>query len=275
MKKKNDKSETPPLITDNDPLGINADGEAAEARNIEAAAEGFQFTDVYYAGGDCRDAMLTVIKQAVDWQKMKEGHQRDIIAAVSTAAGEIVTKIARECFTEGRPEYSAKLEKVEIKDGIKLAFKGLFDVSVIKSLAALQGHNMIILLAAPDNVDHARAPAAYDPDQPNLIPEGDDDLANAGDADPTRRVHRVESTGELKVAHAETGADLGEVTVAERAAFEFDEDDAKGGNLAPGARVNLGNGMVEVPDGDGWKDLRDATPDEMATARNAQADFDA
>lgn len=203
-----------------------ADVEAAEAGQIEAVADDFEFNDVFFAGGDCRDAMLEVIKRAVNWDAMKERAQRDIIAAVSNASGTIVGKIARAVHAQGRPEYPAKLEKLVIKDGLQLTLKGPFDVESVDMLAKAQGGTVLVIMQSAEAYDNARGAAAFTADQPDLIPAGDADLVAA--ADPAlRKVVRVESTGDLKVVHADSGVDLGEPTDGEREAFIAAEDAAR------------------------------------------------
>lgn len=205
---------------------LSEDAEAAEAQNIEKVADEFNFDDPFFAEGDCRDAMLTVIKQAVDWPKLGEHAQRDIVAAVSNAAEAIIKKIARAVHSEGRPEYVAKLEKLVIKDGVQLTLKGDFDTESVDRLAGAQGGHVTVVIQAQEAYGHSRAPAKIDPDQPTLIPEGDADLLAA--ADPAmRKVVRVESTGDLKVVHAESGVDLGEPTEGEAEAFLAAEDETR------------------------------------------------
>lgn len=206
--------------------GEDNDSEAKEALDIEQVAEGWQFTDSHFAGGDCRDAMLEVIKRVANWSTFNESQQRDIIAAVSNAAGVIVTKIARSVNSDGRPEYEAELQKIVIKDGVQLTLKGAFESDAVDMLANAQGGKVLVIMKAAESYDHARGPAAYDPDQRALIPEDDSDLVAA--ADPAlRKVVRVETTGELKVVHADTGADLGAPTDAESEAFIAAEDAAR------------------------------------------------
>jgi hypothetical protein len=251
-----------------------ADNEAKEAIEIAEVADNFQFNDAHFAAGDCRDAMLEIIKRAANWSAMKESAQRDIIASVSLASGVIVTKIARAINSEGRPEYEAELKKLVVKDGLELTLKGPFELDSVDLLAKAQGGKVLVIMKAAAAYDNARGPAAYDKDQASLIPDGDIDLVAA--ADPAMgKVVRVESTGDLKVVHADSGVDLGEPTASETEAFLAAEDAARrSGGLAEGERINLKSGMIERVVGQGVEDVRDATPEELAAERERVADFE-
>ena len=241
------------------------DVEAAEAREIEAVAEARDFDDPYFATGDCRDAMLEIIKRVAPWSTFKEGQQRDIIAAVANSSVTIVQKIARAIAANGCQTVMTTLEQLTVKDGLKVTLKGPFSHDALIMLGEAQGK--VVLLSLPDSerYDHNRAPAAYDPDKPELPlagPEGDDDLVNAADAGdglPPSNRKVVREGDQLKVVHKDTGVDLGDPTDAEREAFEAAE---RGENDE--TEIDLASGMkITLRDGDKHAE-EEATGDELA-----------
>jgi hypothetical protein len=160
--------------------------EPAEVAAIENAAATFRF-DPHFATGDCRDAMLGVLRSAVDFGKIREGRQRQIVQAVSEAARQIVQRLAEGISAEGRPVVHATLEQVTIKDGCKLVLKAPMDGDTIVLLAMQQGHAVQLMLPQMQSLDHVRAPGRVDPDQLDIEqaipkgPAGDHDLVDAAD----------------------------------------------------------------------------------------------
>jgi hypothetical protein len=158
----------------------DADNQAAEAGAIEAVAANFDPVAALVRG-DCRDAMLAVIRQAVDWGKFSEAKQRDVNAAVNNAAQEIVTKVVAAIASEGRDTVPAKLESLVVKDGIKLTLTAEHTHDSLVMLGDLQGRYVQLVAADAAAFDGQRAEAPVQPDQPPLIDEDNSDLADAGD----------------------------------------------------------------------------------------------
>jgi hypothetical protein len=211
----------------------------AEVTRIDQLGLDFD-PDPFMARGDARDAMLNVIRATADWSKFDEQRQRDINAAVDQAAETIVAKLVRAIAAEGRDTVQCKLESMTIKDGIKLQLSSVFSHDNLVLLGDLQGKAVTLTMADTSAHDHQRGPAPVVPDQPDLLSSDTDDLALAGDEDPTAQIVR---TGD----HLDEGM----------------------------ARVDLKTGMVQASTGDDqWTDVREATPDELAAERDRTADFD-
>lgn len=251
--------------------GESSDEEIAGVAQIEAVGEEFRL-DAEFASGDLRDAVLEIIRnRPKPWSAMREAEQRDVIAAVSNACGNLVMKVANAIAAEGRQKVLATLDKITVKDGLKIDLKGPFDIESLDMLGKAQGQVVMVVMPRADQFDHQRAPARYDRDQPEMPlggEEGDDDLANA--ADPLANNRQLYRDGEeIKVRHRESGDDLGPPTEDEIAAFQR----AGSNGLADGERVNLKTGMVECGDADNAEDVREATPSELAAERERLADF--
>lgn len=156
------------------------DALAAEAQAVDDAILTFD-PDPHFARGDCRDAMLNVLRASMDWGKLGEQQQRDVNAAIDQAAETIVAKLVKGIAAEGRPSVRAKLESMTVKDGLKLVLSADHDHDTLVLLGDLQGGHVAIVAADVSAHDHQRAPAKVDRDQPEL-PTGDDsDLVDAAD----------------------------------------------------------------------------------------------
>lgn len=215
------------------------DVEAAEVGAIETAVEGSKI-DAFFAVGDARDAMLEVIRSAVDWSKFDEQRQRDINAAVDGAARVIVQKIAEAMAGEGKHTIPATIEQVVIKDGLKIVLKAPLDLDNIPALA--EAKRGLLAIVNTEAFDHSRAPARVDPDQPELLSSETDDLVNA--ADP------------VILEHAD--------------AFEHPEQ----GDCEVSIDLKQGMIMLTPTSGDGDKiELREATSEELKRERERIADF--
>lgn len=211
--------------------------EAAEVGKIEAILSTLQI-DPHFAVGDCRDAMLNVLRQAADWSKFPEAKQRDINTAIGNAARDIVVQLVEAISGEGRETLPVSIEAINIKDGLKITLKAPLDVEHIGQLA--EAKTGLLCLVRTEAFDHARSSPPVDADQPSLI-DGSDDLVNA--ADP------VLGHGDV-FDHPEHG----ECEV----------------------RIDLPQGMINLvkPDGDGDEiEFREATSDELKQERERIADF--
>jgi hypothetical protein len=160
-----------------------AETETAEVGVIEAAAD--QFAPVANVlRGDCRDAMLNVIRGAVDWGKYSEAQQHDVNTAVDYAAEQIVRKAVQAVAAEGRDVVTLKLEQVAVKDGLKIVCSGGYTHDALVLLGEAQGKAVQLTVADASAFDGQRGPAPVEPDQKELPVDGADstDLADAGDA---------------------------------------------------------------------------------------------
>lgn len=155
---------------------------AAEATAIDETVLSFD-PDPYFARGDCRDAMLNVLRASMDWGKLDEQQQRDVNASIDQAAETIVSKLVRAIAAEGRQAVRAKVEQITVKDGLKLVLTAFHDHDTLVMLGDLQGKFVALVGADIAAHDNQRSPAHVDPDQPSL-PVGDDqDLVDAADPD--------------------------------------------------------------------------------------------
>lgn len=156
------------------------DSEAAEVAGIEQAAD--EFAPVAnLLRGDCRDAMLNVIRNAVDWGKYSESQQRDINAAIDYAADQIVQRAVAAIAAEGRDQVTLKLEQVVVKDGLKVVCSGGYTHDALVLLGELQGKTVLMTVADASAFDGQRGNAPVMPDQTDLLDDDNSDLANAGD----------------------------------------------------------------------------------------------
>lgn len=171
---------------------ITDESEPAEVGLIEGVAGSFE-PDASFLTGDCRDAMLEIIRSSVDWSKFDERRQRDINAAIGNAAHEIVTKAVAAMAAEGRETVTATIEQLVIKDGIKIVAKTPFDHDAISRLA--DAKRVLISVADAEKFDNSRGEARVDPDQPDLLSSESDDLATAGDAVAAEITEQRETDG--------------------------------------------------------------------------------
>jgi hypothetical protein len=222
------------------------DVEAAEAALIESVADTFD-PDPFFARGDCRDAMLEVIRNAVDWAKFDESRQRDINVAVDNASRTIIEKLVKALASEGQPSIYGSIEQVVIKGGeIKIVLKSPFNLDSIVPLA--DAKSVLMRVSDAGEAMNERAPARIDPDQPDLIPsgpEGDQDLVDA--ADPPKSIMRP-GDGIYLAGHGDCEVE-----------------------------VNLSTGMIEATPRNGDSiadriDVREATPEELAAEREGRQD---
>lgn len=163
--------------------GKAEDVEAAEVSAIEAVTDAFDPV-AKLVRGDCRDAMLNVIRSCVDWSKFDEARQRDINAAVNNAAVTITSKVVAAVASEGRETVHAKLEQIVVKDGLKLQLTAEHTHDGLILLAEAQGKYVVLTVADAGAFSGERAPAPVDRDQKELLGDGetaDQDLADAGD----------------------------------------------------------------------------------------------
>lgn len=152
--------------------------EAAEVGKIEAIIADLNI-DPHFAVGDCRDAMLNILRQSADWTKFSEAKQRDINTAIGNAARDIVTGLVEQIAGEGRETLCVSIESIAIKDGLKITLKAPLDVEHIGELA--EAKSALLCLVKPEKFDHSRANPKVDVDQPELLSSETDDLAEAGD----------------------------------------------------------------------------------------------
>jgi hypothetical protein len=160
--------------------GTTTDVEPAEVARIADLGLAFD-PDPRMARGDCRDAMLAVLRTTADWSKLSEQQQRDINAQIDQTAETIVAKLVKAIASEGRDAIRAKVEQLTVKDGLKLQLTAIHDHDNVVLLGDLVGKHVSLVAADEAAHDGQRGPAQLDRDQPEL-PVGDDsDLVNAAD----------------------------------------------------------------------------------------------
>jgi hypothetical protein len=244
-----------PETANDEAIRAELDGDEL-AEELEDAL-GESVVDLRSARGDLRDAMLEAFKRRPKpWSQMLEKEQRDVISALNNGAELIVQKIARLIASAGRVQIAATVDSVTIKDGIKATVKAPYTADNLHNLGSAQGKQILIVVAdAGDYMGQRREPKAT-PDQAPLIPDDQSDLANVTD---TGAASPFGGEGKDEPEPGETGP--------------RPEGDHRG------VRVNLAEGTFEVariPEGGGelvWSAERDATPEEMRLARQAQEDF--
>lgn len=122
--------------------------------------------------GDVRDALLGHIKaQKKPWPQLSQFEQTDVISAANTIAENLVRQAVRVIAAQGRETISAKLDKVEIKDGLKLTATCLKREQTMLALGLAQGHEVLIIAASADDYTGEREPAKATPDQRDFIDE--------------------------------------------------------------------------------------------------------
>ncbi len=131
--------------------------------------------------GDLRDGMLAVLKRQMDFPKLLEGEQRDIIAALDTVADAFVDKAFRLFTEEGRMSIAGEVQSINLKEGMKITIQAPYSLEAVGLLADAAGHSVIIMRPKAEQAKGQRKPAKPAKDQGSLIPEDDSDLANAGD----------------------------------------------------------------------------------------------
>lgn len=196
----------------------DSDVVAREAQLIDELAEGFTIDDHRKCTGTLRNAVVDILRRWGNYETLNEQQQRDVHASVSTFASDLVRSIAHTIASQGRQEFQCKLEKFVVKDGLQLTLKAeMPDDEMFGVLAHAQGFHVLLAFPNAEDFDGGDRPAIT-PDQPAMFPDDSSDLANASD-----RIVSRDDDGNLTVKDAE-GNDLGEPTEAERARFEFGED---------------------------------------------------
>lgn len=192
---------------------------------------------------DVRDFLLSQIKaRPKPWSATSQDEQRDVAAACEHASQELVRKIVEGIAADERTNVRALLVKYDEGDDIKVtlkvkAFSPEETEAAIIGLHRARGKHVLITVASADDYKDGQREPEIDPDQPGLGFEAGTDEHPDDDSDLSGG---EEDEGETEQPH-----------------------------------VNLKTGMVETPDGDGGVTEREATPEELAAAREASADFTA
>lgn len=159
-----------------------ADVEKAVAQ-LEALPDQVQL-DLKTARGDLRDALLEAFRNRPKlWRGMSEMEQRDMAQALDQLAEQMIIKVARVLATAGHKVVAGTLDGLTIKDGMKITIKAPMTHEAIDTLAEATGKQVLVCRVMHGVAMGQRAPAKVEPDQPNLIPDDDSDLAgDTGDA---------------------------------------------------------------------------------------------
>jgi hypothetical protein len=194
--------------------------------------------------GDIRDTMLDVIKsRPKPWSQMSELEQRDLVRALDAVTTGIVKKAVFVMAEQDDLSVHATLKGYSADGGtFKLKLVASGDMDTAKQLYSLDGHEVVLISADSKRFQGARKEPQIDPDQPGL--KFSDQVITS---DPPAKTP------------------------------EDDTDLSGGGEPVTDlktTRVNLVEGTVEdSADGKTWSYVRDATPEELAAVREAQADF--
>lgn len=124
--------------------------------------------------GDIRDKFLNIIKQHGEWKKLKEGQQKDIVAAAENVAKEVVRGVSDIVAGRGFKSISGTLEQVTVKDGLKLVIKASKMVDARRDLIDHQGGGITVVIKDINQYLGQRSEPEIDEDEPALPLERED-----------------------------------------------------------------------------------------------------
>lgn len=134
--------------------------------------------------GDLRDLILDEIKSSKDalpWRNLPESEQARIIGRVTTVAEQCAAKAVRIIAADGRPSITAIVEKIDVKDQIKVVLKVGKTQDTLMTLGMATGLTIMLVDTQSDAYEGERAPAHVMPDQPGLDLDEDDDGTGGDD----------------------------------------------------------------------------------------------
>lgn len=195
--------------------------------------------------GDIRDVLLDTFKlRPKPWAHHSESEQRDLAKALENVAKTVIRKVVFVVAEQDEISVTATVKGYSAKGGVfKINAEARGDEETATQLFGMDGHDVVIMSADSARFTGQKNDADVQPDAPGLP-----------FSDPASEEVDLEAAAEPPVIIAET--------------------------LGANERVNLKTGMVERPVGGvdwtrakDWKDVRDATPEELAAERESQADF--
>lgn len=119
--------------------------------------------------GDLRDICMQNIRFNIEWSKLPEAKQRDIVSNVETAVSYAIGKAVKHIANAGHDEVIGTIESVTVKDGIKTVIKSKMDHESILALANAQGNFVRILVTDSEQFKGTHDDYPVEPDQPELI----------------------------------------------------------------------------------------------------------
>ncbi len=135
--------------------------------------------------GDLRDWLLGHLRNMPKpWQQLSEAEQKDRIYAAESAARDFVRKGVNLIAAHGHDKVTVDVGKFTVKDG---SIKAEFVAAATDDNLLLIRHagRAVLVLADPEVFTGERAPAAADPDEPELPieeeDEGDEEPSSSGD----------------------------------------------------------------------------------------------
>ncbi|GAA0623457.1 hypothetical protein [Thalassospira tepidiphila] len=115
------------------------------------------------------------------WQEMSEDEQKEFIARLSEHTENLIGQAIRAIARQGRTVIEAKLDQVTIKDGIKGVVTMSQHAEDRHALYDAQGLPVLIVVAGSKNQYTGGDMPQPEPDQPDMIGDGQPDL---GDEQP-------------------------------------------------------------------------------------------
>lgn len=119
--------------------------------------------------GTVRDDIIGIFKNHGDWKKLQEAKQKDIAHAAEQLAKDVVRKSAEIIAGRGFQSVHGKLEKVEVKDGLKLTITASKMVDARRDLMDQQGGGITLVLSDISPYMMQRSEPDIDVDQPDLL----------------------------------------------------------------------------------------------------------
>lgn len=207
--------------------------------------------------GDLRDTMLDIFRtRSKPYSAMQEDEQRQVSMMLGQAAQDLVKKAVHVIRMQGDGSFYAKLDSYTEKGGIKISMTAQADLDTVIALHNASQKMVTIRVADPDVFIGQRGDPPIDPDQADLVFEGEP-KAQA----PSKEPYEGDNSDLADDAEQALAGDT----------------DSPFGKVAPPAaeRVNVDSGMVEIStDGENWVEDRPALEAELAAARDENPDFE-
>ncbi|OPZ78659.1 MAG: hypothetical protein BWY78_00467 [Alphaproteobacteria bacterium ADurb.Bin438] len=129
--------------------------------------------------GDIRDFLVDRLRQfPKPWQKMTEAEQEREIESASKAAENLITEALRIISSNGRDVVVATLDKLTIKDGIKV--EASTGIKYLQSIGEVVGQEILIVTNSVNEFVGESKPCKADPDQPELFNQEYQDKEEGG-----------------------------------------------------------------------------------------------
>lgn len=153
--------------------------EETENPEVDTPDEALSDLQLDTLSGDLRDAMLMRFRDInTAWSAMSEDRQRDLAEGLEMAARDLVRKTVRLLTSYDYPRCVVDLGEIKIVGGDKARIEGKIIAANVSEYREVLGDHVntkvLLLCVDSDTFMGERAPAAIDPDQPEL-PSGEAD----------------------------------------------------------------------------------------------------